>query len=116
MRAARLGMNLVGTSFADERAFSCMTFIKLQLADKSVDKLSPSHAMKLQKWVDLVTFPSCEISKPHVDLGRSLLLAWRCSGKSRCLFVTKMHACLKLSFNKEQKKIMTGEKQNWAIC
>jgi hypothetical protein len=56
MRAARLDMNLVGTSAADERAFSCMTLVKKQLADTSVDKLSPSHAMKLQEWFDLVTF------------------------------------------------------------
>jgi hypothetical protein len=57
MRAARLGMNLVGTSAADERAFSCMTIIKKQLADTSVDKLNPLHAMMLQEWFDLVTFP-----------------------------------------------------------
>jgi hypothetical protein len=31
--------------------------------------------------------------------------------KFRCLFVKKMHACLKLSFNTEQKKIVTGQKQ-----
>jgi hypothetical protein len=37
MRAARRGMNLVGTSVDDERAFSCMTFIQEQLADASVD-------------------------------------------------------------------------------
>jgi hypothetical protein len=75
MRAARLGMNLVGTSVAVERAFPCMKFIKKQLADTSVDKFSPLHAMKLQAWFDLVTFPSCVISIPHVDLGRSVLLA-----------------------------------------
>jgi hypothetical protein len=42
MRAARLGMTLVGTSVADERAFSCMIFLQKQLADASVDQLSPS--------------------------------------------------------------------------
>jgi hypothetical protein len=44
MRAARPYMTLVGTSVADERAFSCMTFIQKQLADPSVDQLSPLHA------------------------------------------------------------------------
>jgi hypothetical protein len=85
-------------------------FIRKELADTCVDKLSPLHAMKLQEWFDLVTCPSCDISKPHVDLGRSVLLAWRWSDKSRCLFETKMHACLKSSFNTEQKRIMTGDK------
>jgi hypothetical protein len=47
-------MNLVGTSVTDERAFSCMTFIKKQLADTSVDKLILLHEMKLQEWFDLV--------------------------------------------------------------
>jgi hypothetical protein len=57
MRAGRLRMNLVGTSAADERVFSCITFMKKQLADMSVDKLITLHAMKLQKWFDPVTFP-----------------------------------------------------------
>jgi hypothetical protein len=57
IRAARLGVSMVGTIVADERAFSCMTFVKKQLADTSVDKLGPLHAMKLQEWFDLVTFP-----------------------------------------------------------
>jgi hypothetical protein len=100
MRDARLGMTLVGTSAADERAFSCMTFMKKQLADTSVDNFSPLHAMiillmKLEEWFDLVTFPSCDISIQHVDSSQSVLLAWHCDGKSGCLFVKKMHAYLK---------------------
>jgi hypothetical protein len=95
MRDARLGMTLVGTSAADERAFSCMAFMKKQLADTSVYKLSPLHAMKLEEWFDLVTFPSCNISIHYVDSGQSVLLAWHCDGKSGCLFVKKMHAYLK---------------------
>jgi hypothetical protein len=44
MRAARLYITLVGTSVADEMALSCMAFIQKQLADMSVDQLSPLHA------------------------------------------------------------------------
>jgi hypothetical protein len=48
MRAARLGMTLVGTSVADERAFSCMTFIKNNLWTRLSTNLALCMHMKLQ--------------------------------------------------------------------
>jgi hypothetical protein len=77
-----------------------------QLADTSVPQLIPLHAHKASRMIRC-----SNISIPHVDLGRNVLLAWRCNGTSRCLFVKKMHACIKLSFNTEQKKVVTGEKE-----
>jgi hypothetical protein len=98
MRAATLGMILVGTSVADERAFPCINFRKKQLADTSVTRTSPFACNEASRMVR-----SWNISIPHVDFGWMVLLAWRFSGKLRCLFVKKMHACLKLTFNTEQK-------------
>jgi hypothetical protein len=57
MRAARLVMTLVGTSVADKRAFSCMTFIKKHLWTCLSTHLALCMHMKLQEWFDLDTLP-----------------------------------------------------------
>jgi hypothetical protein len=57
MRAARLGLTLVGTSVCDERAFSAMTFIKNVLRTSLSTNLALCMRMKLQQWFDLDTFP-----------------------------------------------------------
>jgi hypothetical protein len=61
MRAARLGMTLVGTSVADERAFSAMTFVKNVLRASLSTTLVLCMRMKLQEWFDLESFPYHEL-------------------------------------------------------
>jgi hypothetical protein len=55
-RAARLGMTLAGTSVADERVFSAMTFVKNVLRASLSTNLALCVRTKLQEWFDLETF------------------------------------------------------------
>jgi hypothetical protein len=50
-------MTLVGTSVADGRACSCMTFIKSNLQTRVSTNLALCMHIKLQEWFDLDTFP-----------------------------------------------------------
>jgi hypothetical protein len=74
MRAARLGMTLVGTSVADERAFSCMTFIKNNVQTRLSTNLALCMHMKLQEWFDLDTFPYHTLNKSVVYCLRGVVV------------------------------------------
>jgi len=57
MRAAQMGMTMVGTSVMDERAFSAMTFIKNRLRSSLSKNLQLCMRTKLQRHFDLDSFP-----------------------------------------------------------
>ena len=61
MRAAQMGMTLVGTSVCDERAFSAMSFLKSLLRASLSTNLALCMRLKLQDEFDHESIPYHEL-------------------------------------------------------